>query len=70
MINTEHGRLDELIEMVGKDREYVLEALGMGPSGPRVWDKTLVVNDDRRTRFERRAKGLTDILNILWSLKK
>ena len=69
MIHTEKGRLDELIEVVHKDREFVLEAMGCGPSGAKSRDKTLCADDVRFAKFEKRAKDLTDILQILWGLK-
>ena len=69
MIHTEKGRLDELIAVVVKDREFVLEAMGLGPSGPRSRDKTLCADGPRFDKFAARAKDLTDILQLLWSLK-
>jgi hypothetical protein len=69
MINTEYGRLDELIEVVAADRNFVLEAMGCGPSGAKSRDKTLCADDPRFDKFSKRAKDLTDILQILWSLK-
>ena len=69
MINTEYGRLDELIEVVVADRRFVLEAMGAGPSGPKSRDKTLCGQIPRFDRFAKRAKDLTDILQILRSLK-
>jgi hypothetical protein len=69
VIHTEQGRLDELIAVVAKDREFVLEAMGCGPSGSRSRDKTLCADGLRFDKFATRAKDLTDILQVLWSLK-
>ena len=69
MINTEYGRLDELIAVISKDREFVLEALGAGPTGPKSRDKALCADGPRFEKFSQRAEDLTDILQILRSLK-
>lgn len=68
MIHTEHGRLEELAAVVAKDLEYVLEALGRGPSGPRSRDKTLLADSPRLARFEQRARDLQDIHLLILSM--
>lgn len=69
MIHTERGRLDELIAVVLKDREFVLEAMGTGPTGRKARDKTLCADGPRLRKFEQRAKDLTDILSVLQWIK-
>ena len=65
MINTEHGRLDELIEMLVADRLHVAEALGVGPSGMKSADRTLLGDDQRHKKFRRRLDNLTQVIEIL-----
>ena len=65
MINTEHGRLDELIAMLVADRLHVAEALGVGPSGMRSADKTLLAESERQKKFSRRLDNLTQVIEIL-----
>jgi hypothetical protein len=70
MIHTEKGGLDELIAMLAKDREFVLETMGTGPSGKRSRDKTLCADGPRLNRFAQRVKDLTDIISALQHLKR
>jgi hypothetical protein len=65
MIHTEHGRLTELAAVVTKDLEFVLEALGRGPSGATSRDKTLLADSPRLARFEQRARDLQDLHLLL-----
>jgi hypothetical protein len=69
LIPTETGRLDELIAVVSKDREFVVEAMGCGPSGPSSRDKTLCADGPRFDKFAQRAKDLSDVLAVLKSLR-
>ena len=69
MIHTEQGKLTELIEMIKADRMFVAEALGVGPSGARSRDKTLLVDSPRQARFSKRLDNLTAVLEILEGLR-
>ena len=68
MIHTEKGRLTELIEMMVEDRLFVAEALGIGPSGKKSRDKTLLADSGRESRFTRRFDNQTAIIDILRNL--
>lgn len=65
MIHTERGRLTELIEFMEQDRLFVIEALGIGPSGRHTRDKTLINNPARVKKFNDRLKSQDDIISIL-----
>jgi len=65
VIHTERGRLTELIEFMETDRLFVAEVLGVGPSGQRSRDKTLLSNPARTLKFETRLKAQTEIIEIL-----
>jgi hypothetical protein len=65
MIHTEIGRLNELLEMMFQDRLHVSEALGVGPSGIKSADKTLLADLQRSNKFSRRLDNQTAIIEIL-----
>lgn len=65
MIHTEHGKLTELIKMMIEDRHYVAEALGVGLSGMKSRDKTLLNESPREERFKKRFDNQTAIIEIL-----
>ncbi len=65
MIHTEEGKLAELIEMMIEDRHFVAEALGVGPSGMKSRDKTLLNESPREERFKKRLENQTAIIEIL-----
>lgn len=70
MMHTEHGRLSELLSFMKKDMEFVAETLGIGPSGKRSADKTLITNPTRRLKFEQRLRDQQDIIAILREMLK
>lgn len=65
MLHTEKGKLTELIQMMIEDRHFVAEALGVGPSGMKSRDKTLLADSPREARFKKRLENQTAIIELL-----
>lgn len=68
MIHTEKGRLIELIAFMAKDREFVAEVLGVGPSGIKSADKSLINSPARLKKFQDRFDAQTEIIEALRAL--
>ena len=69
MIHTEKGRLTELIDMLVQDRLFIAKALGVGPSGAKSRDRTLLADSPREARFLKRFDDLGAILEILRGMR-
>ena len=69
MIHTERGKLTEITDMLIQDRRYVAETLGMGPSGDKSRDRTILPGSPREAKFLKRLDNLNTLIELLWSMR-
>lgn len=62
--------MDELIMLMIEDRMHVAETLGVGPSGIKSADRTLLANPYRKAKFDARLQAQTEIIEVLRSLQR